>query len=174
MRSRRGDSGRRVAAARGHGVALRTFSGADVHSGTMNDDRHAPGMPVLHRQPSRTPVLPPSMQGLPARSVPETRPTPLQAHYINLSVVSLICGFIAISALELGSGFSSPVVKLCLLIGGPILIVTTADAGLRIWRSAWAWMPVNRGRGLFRLAWVIMTAVLIALAAAAIALAVVA
>ena len=60
--------------------------------------------------------------------------------------------------------------KACILIGGPILIVTTADAGLRIWRSAWAWMPVNRGRGLFRLAWVVMTAILIALAVAAIAL----
>jgi hypothetical protein len=136
----------------------------------MDDDRHVPGMPVLHRQEPRTPVLPPSLQGLPPRSVPETRPTPLQAHYINLSVIALICGAVAISALELGSGFASPIVKLCVLIGGPILIVTTADAALRIWRSAWAWMPINRGRGLFRLAWVVMTAVLIALAAAAIVL----
>ena len=82
------------------------------------------------------------------------------AHYINLSVIALICGTVAISALELGVGVGSPLVKLCVLIGGPILIVTTADAGLRIWRSAWAWMPVNRGRGLFRLAWVGMTVVL--------------
>ena len=134
----------------------------------MDDERHVPGMPVLHRQPVREPTLPPSLQGLPPRSVPEARPTPLQAHYINLSVIALICGFVAISALELGAGFGSPLVKLCVLIGGPILIVTTADAGLRIWRSAWAWMPINRGRGLFRLAWVVMTAVLIALAAAAI------
>jgi hypothetical protein len=29
-----------------------------------------------------------------------------------------------------------------------------ADATLRIWRSAWAWMPIDRGRGLFRLVWV--------------------
>ena len=105
---------------------------------------------------------------------PETAPTPLQPWYINLSVIVLICGAIAISALELGAGFGSPLVKLCVLVGGPILIITTADAGLRIWRSAWTWMPVNRGRGLFRLAWVVMTAVLIALAIVAIVLVVVA
>ena len=140
----------------------------------MDDDRHLPGMPILDRQPIRGPVLPPSLAGLPPRSVPETRPTPLQPHYINLSVVVLFCGVIAISALELGSGFGSPIVKLCVLIGGPILIVTTADAGLRIWRSAWAWMPVNPGRGLFRLAWVVATAVLITLSIGAIGLVVVA
>jgi hypothetical protein len=140
----------------------------------MDDSRHEPGMPVLHRQAPRVPVLPPSLQGLPARSVPEARPTPLQPYYINLSVVVLLCGFLAISALELGAGFGSPIVKLGVLIGGPILVVTTADAGLRIWRSAWAWMPVNRGRGLFRLAWVVMTAVLIALAVGAIVLVVIA
>ncbi len=130
-------------------------------------------MPVLDRQ--HVPgTLPPSLAVLPPRSVPETAPTPLQKQFINLSVVALICGFVAISALELGAGFGSPIVKLCVLIGGPILIVTTADAGLRIWRSAWAWMPINRGRGLFRLAWVVMTAVLIALAAAAIVIALIA
>jgi hypothetical protein len=46
--------------------------------------------------------------------------------------------------------------------------VTTADAVLRIWRSAWAWMPTDRGRGLFRLAWVTVSLVgLVALVAAA-------
>ena len=49
------------------------------------------------------PVLPPSLQGLPPRSVPETRPTPLQPHYILLSVIALFCGAIAITALELGA-----------------------------------------------------------------------
>jgi hypothetical protein len=141
----------------------------------MDDERYTPGMPVLQRQPVRepgkprpAPNLPPSLQGLPARSVPETRPTPLQPYYINLSVIVLICGAIAITALELGAGLASPLVKLCVFIGGPILIVTTADDALRIWRAAWAWMPVNPGRGLFRLAWVIAAAVLIALAVAAI------
>jgi hypothetical protein len=41
---------------------------------------------------------------------------------------------------------------------------------LRIWRSAWAWMPIDRGRGLFRLAWVVVSLVgLAALVAASVA-----
>ena len=120
-------------------------------------------MPVLDRQAVREPVLPPSLQGLPPRSVPELRPTPLQKHYINLSVVALVCGAIAITALEMGVPLGSPLVKLCVLIGAPLLFVTTADAGLRIWRSAWAWMPVNPGRGLFRLAWFGATVILLVL-----------
>lgn len=116
----------------------------------MNDERWEPGMPVLDRQP----VLPPSLQGLPARSVPEVAPTPLQSQYINLSVIVLICGAVAITALELGASLGSPLVKVCVALAAPLLTVTTADAVLRIWRSAWAWMPINRGRGLFRLAWV--------------------
>ena len=72
--------------------------------------------------------LPPSLQGLPPRSVPEVAPTPLQRHYINLSVVVLICGAIAITALELGVPLGSPLVKLCVVIAAPLLVVTTADA----------------------------------------------
>ena len=120
-------------------------------------------MPVLDRQPVHVPAgassLPPSLQGLPPRSVPEVAPTPLQKHYINLSVIVLICGAIAITALELGTPLGSPLVKLCVVIGAPLLIVTTADAVLRIWRSAWAWMPVDRGKGAFRLAWVAVSVV---------------
>lgn len=86
-------------------------------------------------------------------AIPETAPTPLQKHYINLSVIALVAGAAAITALETGSTFASPLVKLGILVAAPILIVTTADASLRIWRSAWAWMPVNRNRGLFRLSW---------------------
>src|SRR6187397_3333453 len=111
-------------------------------------------MPVLDRQPVRPTTLPPSLQGLPPRSVPEVAPTPLQKHYINLSVIVLICGAIAITALELGAGLGSPLVKLCVVIAAPLLVVTTADAVLRIWRSAWAWMPVDRTKAWFRLAWV--------------------
>jgi hypothetical protein len=115
------------------------------------------------------PSLPPSLQGLPPRSVPETAPTPLQRHYINLSVVALLAGFVAITALNLGVGLGSPIVKLCVLVAAPILLLTTTDAALRIWRSAWAWMRVDRGKGLFRLAWfgtAVVFLVLIALAAA--------
>ena len=116
-------------------------------------DRQAVSEPTL-RVPQITGALPPSLQGLPPRSVPETAPTPLQRQYINLSVIVLLCGAIAITALELGAGLGSPLVKLCVLIATPLLLLTTADAVLRIWRSAWAWMPVDRGKGLFRLAWV--------------------
>ena len=71
-------------------------------------------------------------------------------------------------ALELGVSPVSPLVKLCVLVGAPLLVLTTADAVVRIWRSAWAWMPVDRGKGLFRLAWVAVSIVgLAALVAAA-------
>ena len=59
----------------------------------MDDERWEPGMPVLDRQAvpepnlrvrTATGELPASLQGLPPRSVPETAPTPLQRHYINL------------------------------------------------------------------------------------------
>jgi hypothetical protein len=100
--------------------------------------------------------------------VPESAPTPLQKHYVLLSVPVLVLGAIAITALELGAPLGSPLVKLCVLVATPLLVVTTADAVLRIWRSAWAWMPRNRGRGLFRLAWVAVSIVgLVALVAAA-------
>jgi len=145
-----------------------------LHSTSMNDERWEPGMPVLDRQAVREPVLhapqaagapwttsslPPSLQGLPPRSVPEAAPTPLQRHYINLSVIVLICGAIAITALELGASPGSPLVKLCVIVAAPLLLLTTGDAVLRIWRSAWAWMPVDRGKGLFRLAWVAVSLV---------------
>ena len=139
-------------------------------------------MPVLDRQPVREPVpmpagravasgaasttLPPSLQGLPARSVPETAPTPLQKHYVLLCAPALVAGAIAITALEAGVPASSLLVKLCVLVAAPLLLVTTVDATIRIWRSAWAWMPVDRGRGLFRLAWVVVSLVFLAVIAA--------
>ena len=102
----------------------------------MEDERWEPGMPVLDRQVVRTPSLPPSLQGLPPRSVPEVAPTPLQKHYI-------------------------------VVIAAPLLVVTTADAILRIWRSAWAWMPIDRVKGVFRLAWVAVSLIGLALLIAA-------
>lgn len=137
----------------------------------MDDERWEAGMPILDRQavagvgavPNRTApgvtarpasALPPSLQGLPPRSVPEAEPTPLQKHYVLLSVPVLILGAIAITALEVGTPLGSPLIKLCVLVAAPLLVVTTADAVVRIWRSAWAWMPVDRAKGLFRLAWV--------------------
>ena len=113
-------------------------------------------MPALDRQAARP--LPPSLAAQRPRSVPETAPTPLQRQFVNLSVVALVAGAIAISALELGAPFGHPLVKLCVLVATPLLLLTTADAAVRIWRSAWAWMPVDRGRGLFRLAWLVAAA----------------
>ncbi len=113
----------------------------------MDDERWEPGMPVLDRQPigARAPDR-----------ILETAPTPLQKHYINLSAVALVAGAIAITALETGTPMTSPVVKLCVLVGAPMFVLTTGDAALRFWRSAWAWMPTDRGRGLFRILWTLV------------------
>ncbi len=86
--------------------------------------------------------------------VPETRPTPLQDSFIYFSIVVLVCGVIAISALELGANLADPVVRFPVIVGAAVLTVVTLDAIVRIWRSAWAWLPVDRGRGLFRFVWV--------------------
>ena len=120
-------------------------------------------MPELHRQPVRQP----KRDQAPPSRVPETRPTPLEHHYITLSAIALVCGVVAISALELGMSPATPLVKVCVIVGAPLLFVTMADAALRIWRSAWAWMPVDRGRGVFRLTWVGAVAILYVLLALA-------
>ena len=114
---------------------------------SMDDPRWESGMPVLDRQ------------GISADRAPdriaETRPTPLQKHYINLSAVALVAGVVAITAIETGTSLSSPIIKLCALIGAPLFVLTTADAARRFYRSALAWLPVDRGRALFRLTWVL-------------------
>jgi len=118
----------------------------------VDDKRSLPGMPVLDRQVA--PPLRDDAGGRPAPSrVPETRPTPLQGTFIYLSVIGLICGTVAISALNFGAQLHEPVVRYPVLLGGLVLVLVTADATVRIWRSAFAWLPVDRSRGLFRLAW---------------------
>lgn len=89
---------------------------------------------------------------LPSR-VPEIRPTPLQDVFIYLSIGVLISGIIAITALELGAPLSDPIVRIPVLVGGALLALVTVDAMVRIWRSAWVWLRVDRGRGLFRFLW---------------------
>ena len=80
----------------------------------------------------------------------------------------LICGAIAITRSSSGRPSAARWSSCASLIAVPLLVVTTADAILRIWRSAWAWMPVDRGKGLFRLAWVAVSLIgLAALIAAA-------
>jgi hypothetical protein len=129
---------------------------------SMDDERWEPGMPVLDRQPIG--------RDRPPDRIPETAPTPLQRHYINLSAVALVAGAIAITALETGTSMSSPLVKLCVLIAAPIFVVTTADAAVRFYRSAWAWMPIDVGRGLFRLGWVALALLGIGVALGAVSL----
>jgi hypothetical protein len=107
----------------------------------------------LDRQ-ERPEVLDASGRPLVPQRVPETKPTPLQDWFIYLSVIVLICGTIAISALELGAAPGDLVVRVPVAIGAAVLSVVTVDAIVRVWRSAWAWLPVNRERGLFRFVWV--------------------
>lgn len=118
----------------------------------MDHDDIAHGGPALDRQERPVPLDVRGRPIVPSR-VPETRPTPLQDNFIYFSIVVLICGVIAIGALEVGSPLGSLWVKVPVLIGGAVLIVVSVDAIVRIWRAAWAWMPIDRGRGLFRLVW---------------------
>jgi len=110
-------------------------------------------MPALDRQPTS--------HGRP-RTIAELEPTPLQPFYINLSVVGLLCGAIAITALELGLPLGSPFLKLCVVVGTPPLLLATADGSLRIWRSARAWMSVDPAMAWFRFTWLVPAFVLLA------------
>src|SRR5687768_18512449 len=107
----------------------------------MDDERWEPGMPALDRQAVRAPTpLPPSLQGLPPRSVPEVAPTPLQKHYINLSVVVLIFGAVAITALNLRARLGDPLITLCVVVAALLLVLPPADPTVRIWRFVIAGM----------------------------------
>jgi hypothetical protein len=66
-------------------------------------------------------------------------------------------------ALELGTPFSSLLVRLPVLIGGACLLAVTVDAIVRIGRSVRAWMPVHPAMAWFRMVWL---AVLVAAAVA--------
>ena len=114
--------------------------------------------------------MPAPRAGEPPQRVPETKPPLLGDWFIYLSVVVLICGVIAITAFELGNSLESAVVKLPTLLGAAILAVVSADAALRTWRSAFAWLPVSRQRGIQRFVW---TAVLVGVLVASVALVIV-
>jgi hypothetical protein len=120
---------------------------------SIDDPRWERGTPVLDRQ---------TLHGGPPRSVPELEPTPLQPFYINLSAIGLVCGAVAITALELGVPLGSALLKVCVIVGAPPLLLTTADASLRIWRSARAWMPVDPGKAWFRVTWLVPAFALLA------------
>ena len=120
----------------------------------------------LHRQ-----ELPPPRRPQPPQRVPEANPPLLGDWFIYLSVIVLIAGVVAISALEFGSPLDSPIVRIPALIASILLVPISADAAVRVWRSAWTWLPVDRGRGLFRFVWAaVLAAVLIVSLLTAVAL----
>jgi hypothetical protein len=116
------------------------------------DEDNLVGAPRLDRQ--QRPPQSAGQRRQPPQRVPETRPPLLGDWFIYLSIVVLVCGVIVITALEFGQPLTSPIVRLPFLLAGVVLIVLGLDAIVRVWRSAWAWMPVERGRGLFRFVWV--------------------
>jgi hypothetical protein len=107
--------------------------------------------PRLDRQ--ERPQAQPRVRRQAPQRIPEARPPLLGDWFIYLSIVVLICGVVAITALEFGQPLASPLVRLPFLLAGGLLLLLSADATLRVWRSAWAWLPVDRGRGLFRFVW---------------------
>lgn len=131
----------------------RRASAAHRYTPCVEPDESLPGLPALDRQ-ARPVRLGADGKPLVPQRVPETRPTPLQDVFIYLSIVVLVCGVVAIMALELGTPMSSLWVKIPVAIGGAMLLLVAGDATVRIWRSAFAWLPVDRGRGLFRFVWV--------------------
>ncbi len=118
----------------------------------MDRDEALKPVPQLDRQ-ERPVALDVHGRPLVPQRVPEVAPTPLQSSFIYLSIIVLICGVIAIGALELGTPLSSLWVKIPVLVGGITLLAVTADALVRVWRSVGAWWDVDRGRALFRLVW---------------------
>jgi hypothetical protein len=121
------------------------------------EDDAVEGVPQLDRQ--ERPVVR-DVHGRPIvpQRVPELEPTPLQNSFIYLSIVVLVCGVIAIMALELGTPMSSLLVKVPVLIGGTMLLLVTADAMVRVWRSVGAWRTVDAGRAAFRVVWTLVLA----------------
>ncbi len=111
--------------------------------------------------------LPPPRANEPPQRVPETKPTLLGDWFIYLSLIVLVCGVIVITALELGTPLEAPLVKWLSVIGGAILGLVAGDAAIRTWRSAFAWLPVNRPRAIQRFVW---TAVLVGVLVACVGL----
>lgn len=100
--------------------------------------------------------LPPPRANEPPQRVPEVKPPLLGDWFIYLSVVVLISGVIAITALEMGNQITDGIVRWPGVIAVALLTLVAADGALRTWRSAWVWMPISRGRGLQRLVWAVV------------------
>jgi hypothetical protein len=123
------------------------------------------GVPQLDRQ-ERPVVRDVHGRLIVPQRVPELEPTPLQSSFIYLSIVVLVCGVIAIMALELGTPMSSLLVKIPVLIGGGMLLLVTGDALVRVWRSVGAWREVDADRAKFRIVWTVVLAVSLIVVAA--------
>jgi len=89
----------------------------------------------------------------PPQRLPEANPPVLGDWFIYLSVVVLVCGVVAITALNFGASPSSGLVRFPALVAAGLLIALSADGAIRAWRSAWAWLPIDRPRGLSRFIW---------------------
>ena len=94
----------------------------------------------------------------PPQRIPEANKPLLGDWFIYLSVIVLIAGVVVITALNFGAATSSALVRVPGLVGAALLIVLSADAAVRVWRSAWAWLPIDRTRGLFRFVWAALLA----------------
>ncbi|HUR16582.1 MAG TPA: hypothetical protein VMZ33_04810 [Candidatus Limnocylindrales bacterium] len=117
-------------------------------------------MPVMDRQP-----VPSRRDGRsePPQRVPETSPPLLGDWFIYLSVIILVCGVIVITALNFGAGPANGIVRFPALIGAGILVIVSADAAVRTYRSIGAWWNVDRPRAVFRVVWsVVLAGILVA------------
>ena len=95
----------------------------------------------------------------PPQRLPESNQPMLGDWFIYLSVIVLICGVIAITAFEFGAAPTSAVVRIPAVVALGLLVPISADAALRSWRSAWAWLPIDKPRGLARFIWAAVLAV---------------
>lgn len=102
--------------------------------------------------------LPPPRTNEPPQRVPEMHPPLLGDWFIYLSVIVLFCGVIAITALELGNPLRSPIVSWPAILGAALLAFVAADAAVRTWRSAFAWLPISRPRAAQRAVWTVVLA----------------
>jgi hypothetical protein len=105
---------------------------------------------------------------LPPQRVPEKTPPLLGDWFIYLSVVVLICGVIVITVLNFGGALTDPIVRLPALLGVALLVPLSADAALRSWRSVGSWLPVDRGRAMFRVVWAIVLGAITVVSSAAV------
>ena len=100
--------------------------------------------------------LPPPRANEPPQRVRETKPTLLGDWFIYLSVIVLVCGVIAITALNLGHTLDSAIVRIPTIIGAAILALVAADAAVRTFRSTFAWWPISRARAIQRAVWTVV------------------